>query len=182
MSGSTRSRNYTLAGTPAWKAMQRNKPSYQYTRRDRDFIEQSMNEDWDPNLTGTRVEYIEPEGSEANFSMSSDEHEDTTTTTAAASAPTLPHVGPKKAKFKKMAKRLYPAKVVGGAKALGGAIRHPMVTGRKVNGFVRRKNVPKGHMVSGWDFPGPPLTRCATVSGREMGSQTQPSSPGIFPL
>ena len=176
--------------------MQRNKPGYQYTRHDRNFFEESMNEEWDRNLTGTRVEYVEPEGSEAHLSMLSldDEPEPETEIDANDDNTSAnPHIGPKKAKFKKMAKRLYPAKVVGGAKALGGAIRHPMVTGRKVNGFVRRKNgattTTRGDvLVDGWDFPEttttdglPPLTRCATVSEREMFTQAStPSTPGTI--
>jgi hypothetical protein len=177
--------------------MQRNKAGYQYTRRDQNFVEEAMNEGWERNLTGTRVEYIEPEGSEAHLSMLSldDEPEpeiDTNDNDNDDTPINLP-IGPKKAKFKKMAKRLYPAKVVGGAKALGGAIRHPMVTGRKVNGFVKRKNgattATRGEvLVEGWDFPEtttdglPPLTRCATVSEREMFTQdSTPSTPGITP-
>lgn len=80
----------------------------------------------------------------------------------------------KKGKFKKMAKKLYPRKAIGGAKVLGGAIRHPMVTTRKVNTFVRKNKNSKLGGDDGmireespeWPLTEdlPPLTRSQTVT------------------
>jgi hypothetical protein len=43
-------------------------------------------------------------------------------------------------RMKNVAKKLYPAKMVGGARVLGSAFRHPMVTTRKMNAFMKRKS------------------------------------------
>ena len=40
-----------------------------------------------------------------------------------------------------MGRRVYPAKMVMGAKVIRSAIRHPMVTSRKVQNFVHRKAI-----------------------------------------
>ena len=108
--------------------------------------------------------YMQPEGSDRHSSVISFETQEEDISSK-----------DKKGKFKKMAKKLYPRKAIGGAKVLGGAIRHPMVTTRKVNTFVRRnKNSKLGGGDDGmireespeWPLTEdlPPLTRSQTVT------------------
>jgi hypothetical protein len=185
------SNNFTLAGTPAWQEAQANNPAYRrlhFTERERAFINEALNsEGWKEGFTGTKVELIEPEGSDCHWSQISSDHEEDPEMTDAEDA-TGADGQPKmtrKGKFKNMAKKLYPRKMVGGAKVMGGAIRHPMVTGRKVNKFVRRKNntsaqnagVPRNlHRLSCTTDDLPPLTRSATTSEWDMRPTGQQNS------
>jgi hypothetical protein len=94
-----------------------------------------------------------------------------------------------KGRFKKLAKHFYPAKMVGGARAVGGAIRHPMVATRKVNHFMHKKNPPPGSSktTGGYEEPVkwplnhttddlPGLARSMTIN---EGVDTQTTSPGM---
>lgn len=111
------------------------KKTCDYSSRQRNFIQARFSPNELDNLpNGTHIVYIEPEGSDRHLSMISLDNTDGEDRSDSASTIA------KKGKFKKMAQRLYPRKAIGGVKAVGGAIRHPMVTGRKVNTFVRRKN------------------------------------------
>jgi hypothetical protein len=181
--------NYTLAGSAEWQKNHRSKQISQFSLREREFIKDSLSSEWDENFTGTRVIYIEPEGSDHMSIISNDDPTETNNSTT-ANLQNQPYA-PGKGKFKKIVKRLYPSKVVGGAKVFGGAIRHPMVTSRKVNHFVRRK---KGES-SSRDARGPatagrsanttiedlpPLTRCATMNETHVGSHE--TSPGVSVL
>ena len=98
--------------------------------------------EWEPDFTGTRVIYIEPEETDL-MSMFSNNDEAEPNRSGAKNRNTdlqsSQSIASGNGRFKKMAKRLYPSKIVGGAKVVGGAFRHPMVTGRKVNQLVRRK-------------------------------------------
>ena len=178
--------NYTLAGSPEWQKNHRSKQIGQFSFREREFIKDSLTSEWDENFTGTRVIYIEPEGSDRMSIISNDDPTESNNSTT-ASLQNQPNA-PGKGKFKKIVKRLYPSKVVGGAKAFGGAIRHPMVATRKVNHFVRRKNGesssrdacrpatagrPANTTIEGLL----PLTRCATMNDTHVGSHE--TSPGM---
>ena len=183
-SRSSPTKNYTLAGSPEWQKNQRSKPITQFSLREREFIKDSLTSEWDENFTGTRVVYIEPEGSDHMSMISNDDptEGDNSTTASLQNQPNAPGKG----KFKKIIKRLYPAKVVGGAKVFGGAIRHPMATSRKVNHFVRRKNAAgssrdahrpatAGRSSNNPLEELPPLTRCATMNEIHVGShETSP--------
>src|SRR3984885_10237577 len=150
----------TLGEDPfgSWQRIQRSKPVSQYSQRERDFIKEALNSELDPNLTGTKVTFVKPEG-EDDLSMYSKDDDDEFEG-AGTSTETNPQ---RKQRFKKMAKRLYPAKVFGGAKVVGGAFRHPMVTTRKVIRFVRRRGRGRGVNPSLADNL-PPLTRSATMN------------------
>lgn len=177
-------KSYTLAGSQAWQQSQLNHPMnrpYHFTQREQDFINEAFDsEEEDEGFTGTKVELIEPSGPDCHWSQISSDHEEDQDLemTDAEDIPT-PEGQPKttrKGKFKKIAKKLYPRKMVGGAKVgakvMGGAIRHPMATTRKVNKFVRRKNNNTSNTrgVGMTQFSNhtvddlPPLTRSATVS------------------
>src|ERR1700737_883284 len=132
--------NYTLAGSRAWhQHAQSNNPMYRqmhFTSREHDFINQPFDTaDEEGGFTGTHVEFIEAEGSICRWSEISSDEEENAEMAAVQGPATQKGEQPKltrKGKFKKMALKLYPRKMVGGAKVMGGAIRHPMVTGRKV--------------------------------------------------
>jgi hypothetical protein len=170
----------TLGEDPfgSWQRIQRSKPVAQYTRRERDFINESLNSKPDPNLTGTKVTYLEPEG-EDNFSMYSKD-DDEEFEGAGTSTETHPQ---RKQRFKKMAKRLYPAKVFGGAKAVGGAFRHPMATTRKMNQFMRRPRGKRTKATSSLVDDLPPLTRSATMNDLHAGTKkaSDNAEPGRIP-
>src|SRR5436190_1852642 len=68
--------NYTLAGSPVWKELQRSKPITQFSLREREFIKDSLTSDWDQDFTGTRVIYVEPEGSDHISPISDDENDE----------------------------------------------------------------------------------------------------------
>jgi hypothetical protein len=175
------SKTYTLAGSAAWQRSQLTNPTYRhmnFTSHERKFITEAFDpEDEEEGFTGTTVEYVEPEGSDCHWSQISSDHEDDPEMTDTEDAvPGQPKMN-RKGKFKKMAQKLYPRKMVGGAKVMGGAIRHPMMTGRKVNNFVRRKN--KNSTQNASDLGAsdtfhcttdnlPPLTRSATTSEWDM--------------
>ena len=172
------SNNYTLAGSPVWQELQRSKPITQFSLREREFIKDSLTSDWEQDFTGTRVMYIEPEGSDHMSMISRDDNDDE----LHKHQPNAPGKG----KFKKMAKRLYPAKVVGSAKVIGGAIRHPMVTGRKMNPFVQNATGSSrnacDHQTMGRSTNAaldnlPPLTRSATMNEIHHGKEE--TSPGL---
>jgi hypothetical protein len=114
---------YTLAGTQDWQSMQKSRPITTFSLREREFIKEALTAEIDPNLSGTKVIYVAPD-SDLSSLMSEDEE------------------GPAQGggKFKKWGKKLYPAKMVAGAKVAGVAMRHPMVTSRKVNMFRGKKN------------------------------------------
>lgn len=146
MGGSGRT-NYTLTKPTISDKHHRLKPIQDYSTRERAFITDTLHSaERDQNITGTRVVYVEPEGSDQHLSLISSDDEDPEFTADATNIEPetndgVEHLSQRRpGKFKKAAKKLYPAKVVGGAKAIGGAIRHPMVTTRKVNKFVRRKD------------------------------------------
>lgn len=182
----TSSKTYTLAGSRAWQRTHRSKQVSQYTRRERNFINDALTSEWEQNLTGTKVIYVEPEGSDHLSMISKDAKEDGADVVDKVNQRSL-RADARKGRFKMMAKRLYPAKVVGGAKALGGAIRHPMVTSRKMNHLGRRKatnttSIKAGQQV---DVGGiaettsddlPTLTRSATMT--ELCLDHQQDSPG----
>jgi hypothetical protein len=151
----------TLGEDPfgSWQRIQRSKPVSQYSQRERDFIKEALNSELDPNLTGTKVTFVKPEG-EDDLSMYSKDDDDEFEG-AGTSTETNPQ---RKQRFKKMAKRLYPAKVFGGAKVVGGAFRHPMVTTRKVNRFVRRRGGRGTGATPSLADNLPPLTRSATMN------------------
>ena len=168
---SSPSKTYTLAGSPEWQKTYRCKPITEFSHREREFIKESLTSEWDQDFTGTRVIYIEPEGSESMSMISRDDEDEQDNSGLKDGQSNTQGKG----RFKKMAKRLYPAKVVGGAKAVGGAFRHPMVTSRKMNRFVRRNNrttssrdacrdrTPAGLApVTTYDLP--PITRSATMT------------------
>lgn len=139
-SSSSPKKTYTLAGSPEWQKTQRCKPIKEFSPYEREFIKDALTSEWDQDFTGTRVIYIEPEGSDVMSMFSNDDEAERDTNNNSNDAlKRHQQNGLRKEKFKKMAKRLYPAKAVGGAKVVGGAFRHPMVTGRKVNQLVRRK-------------------------------------------
>jgi hypothetical protein len=115
---------YTLAGTQDWQSMQKSRPITTFSVREREFIKEALTAEIDPNLSGTKVIYVAPPDSDLSSLMSDDED-----------APTQ---GP--GRFKKWGKKLYPAKMVAGAKVAGGALRHPVATSRRVNMFGGKKN------------------------------------------
>jgi len=156
----------------SWQRIQRSKPVSQFTSRERDFINESLNSKPDPNLTGTKVTYVKPEG-EDDFSMYSKD-DDEEFEGASTSTETNPQ---RKQRFKKLAKRLYPAKVFGGAKAVGGAFRHPMVTTRKVNRFMRRQGGRRVGATSSLADSLPPLTRSATMNDLRTERKKENDSP-----
>jgi hypothetical protein len=161
------SKTYTLAGSLEWQKTYRCKPITEFSLREREFIKESLTSEWDQDFTGTRVVYIEPEGSDGMSMISQDDENEQNKNGLKDGQSNTQGKG----RFKKMAKRLYPAKVVGGAKAVGGAFRHPMVTSRKVNRFVRQN---KGTTASRDETAGgstpvtiydlPPITRSATMT------------------
>lgn len=96
----------------------------------------------------------------------------------------------KKAKIKLLGQKLFPRKAIGGVKAVGGAIRHHMVTTRKVNSLVRKK----GKGVEGAreeveeeireespdEWPLPLLTRSQTITElNTMADNTEEGSPSM---
>ena len=95
----------------------------------------------------------------------------------------------KKAKIKLLGQKLFPRKAIGGVKAVGGAIRHPMATTRKVNNLVRKK----GKGVEGAreveedireespdEWPLPLLTRSQTITElNTMADNTEEGSPSL---
>lgn len=185
-SHSSPTKTYTLAGSSDWQKSQRSKQITQFSLREREFIKDSLTSEWDEDFTGTRVIYIEPEGSDHMSMISNDDPTETNNSTT-ANLQNQPNA-PGKGKFKKIVKRLYPSKVVGGAKVFGGAIRHPMATSRKVNHFVRRKNAASssrdtrrpantGMSENTTNEDLPPLARCATMNEIQVGSHE--TSPGV---
>ena len=162
----------------SWQRIQRSKPISQFTSRERNFINESLNSKPDPNLTGTKVNYLKPEG-EDDFSMySKDDDEEF------EGAGTLTETNPqRKQRLKNVVRRLYPAKVFGGAKAVGGVFRHPMVTTRKVNRFVRRQGGRRAGATSLLADNLPPLTRSATTNDLHAQSKkaNDSSAPGTIP-
>lgn len=104
--------------------MQKSRPITTFSLREREFINEALTAEVDPDLSGTKVIYVAPE-SDLSSLMSEDEDDG-------------PTEGP--GRLKKWGKKLYPAKMVAGAKVAGVAIRHPMVTSRKVNVFRGKKN------------------------------------------
>src|SRR5271155_1093128 len=153
----------------SWQRIQRSKPVAQFTQRERDFINEALNCELDPILTGTKVTYIKPEG-EDDLSMYSKDDDDEFEG-AGTSTESNPQ---RKQRFKKMAKRLYPARVFGGAKAVGGAFRHPMVATRKVNRFVRRRGGRGAGATPSLADNLPPLTRSATMN--DLHAETKKAS------
>jgi hypothetical protein len=177
-SSSSPGKSYTLAGSPEWQRTEKCKPISELSHREREFIKDALTSEWEPDFTGTRVIYIEPEETDLKSMFSSNEEGEPERNDAKNSTTGLQSSQPNvsgKGRFKKMAKRLYPAKLIGGAKVAGGAIRHPMVTTRKVNQLVRRKgatesrNMLRGRVAGGTisatteDLP--PITRSATMTG-----------------
>ena len=188
----SRKPNYTLAGTPEWRETQRMKPIHEFTSGEKAFIKKSLTSKREDYVTGTRFQFIEPEPAERRLSMISFDLDDETEQTDHFDVPEtgLQATPRRPGKFKRVAKKLYPAKVVGGAKAIGGAVRHPMVAGRKVNRFVRRKSN------NGQDPSGPisdrrqslaeglpPMARSMTITIGEQGpTQSSVSSPSKSPI
>jgi hypothetical protein len=165
------SKTYTLAGSPEWQKTYRCKPITEFSLREREFIKDSLTSEWDQDFTGTRVVYIEPEGSDGVSMISQDDENEQNKIGLTDGQSNTQGKG----RFKKIAKRLYPAKVVGGAKAVGGVFRHPMVTSRKVNRFVRRNNGTTASRDASRDgtaggstpvttYDLPPITRSATMT------------------
>jgi hypothetical protein len=127
---------YTLAGTPDWQSMRnKSKPITTFSLRERDFIKEALTAEFDPNLTGTKVIYVAPDDGSDHMSLISNDDKE-----GEAPGGSRAGTGQGGGRFKRIAKRFYPAKVVGRAKAVGSAIRHPMVTSRKMNLFQQKKS------------------------------------------
>src|SRR5579871_6620644 len=134
MGGSNGTNNYTLAGTPAWQRSQRLKPIREFSHGEKEFISDSLTSETEGTLTGTQFQYIDPQPSDRRLSLTSFDFEDADSGDGEDNASAHEEevdggaVPRRPGNFKRAAKKLYPAKVVGGAKVLGSAIRHPMVT------------------------------------------------------
>ena len=132
----------TLIHGTSCQETHRSRPLNKFTRREKEFITEALTSEWDRDLRGTRVTYVEPEDADDLTIPQDDEDEDlygVASSKEVGSQSSTPN-GTRKPRINKLAKRLYPAKVIGGARAIGGAIRHPMATTRKVNNFIRRRN------------------------------------------
>ena len=177
------------SGQPSEPPKQKNprsKKTCEYSTRQRDFIQQSFNlRELERLPTGTHVVYIAPEGSDRHLSMLSlDNSAGPSNGSSSKSSST------KKAKIKLLGQKLFPRKAIGSVKAVGGAIRHPMVTTRKVNNLVRKK----GKGVEGAreevedeirdespdEWPLPLLTRSQTITElNTMADNTAEGSPSL---
>jgi hypothetical protein len=170
------------SGQPSEQPQQRiprSKKTCEYSTRQKDFIQESFNPQELARLpNGTHVVYVAPEGSDRHLSMISLD---------SSGGPSKGSSSTKKAKIKKLGQKLYPRKAIGGVKAVGGAIRHPMVTTRKVNSLVRKK----GKGVQGAleeegediteespdEWPLPLLTRSQTIT--ELNTMVENTEEGI---
>ena len=165
---------------------QRSKKTCEYSTRQRDFIQQSFNlRELERLPKGTHVVYVAPEGSDRHLSMLSLDNSAGPSNGSSSKNPST-----KKAKIKLLGQKLFPRKAIGGVKAVGGAIRHPMVTTRKVNSLVRKK----GKGVEGAreeveeeireespdEWPLPLLTRSQTITElNTMADNTEEGSPSM---
>jgi hypothetical protein len=154
--------NWTLAGSPSWVEMQRSKNILQYSQHEREFMNEALTSNRSPEIKGTSVRYVDDPALET-LSIFSKDQDDSWTGSGlqTRNRKRIVNMG-------NLAKRLYPGTIVrgavGGAKALGGAIRHPMITNRKVNEFRKRKHAEKQARRNG-DFDNfPPLKRSATMT------------------
>jgi hypothetical protein len=181
------SKNKSIGELPSGfgQNLQRSKPVKEFTQREQNFIKQALSSEYDPYFTGTKVTLLEREEGD-NLSMYSKD-ENNYLEGAGTSRNTNPQ---KKQRFKNMAKKLYPAKMVGGARVVGVAFRHPMVATRKMNGFkfMRRQSKNQGTPVeetsplADWM---PPLARSATMTNlhaglREKENNGAGTSPSIY--
>jgi hypothetical protein len=169
--------NWTLAGSPTWVEMQRSKNIMQYSQHEREFINEALTSNWSPEIKGTSVHYVDDPTLETLSNFSKDQND--------SSAGSAHQTGHRKRLMNmgNLAKRLYPGTIVrgtvGGAKALGGAIRHPMITNRKVNEFMKRKHAEK-HARRNGDFDNlPPLKRSATMTDIPRSNTMTSTSEGI---
>lgn len=168
-------RNYTLAGTPVWQKAQRSKHINQFSLRERTFIHDALTSEVDPNLTGSRVVYMEPEGSDRHLSLLSlpdiligneAEPGEGEGDKGIGMAP-----NPRKGMMMRIAKRI-PGQVYGGAKVLGNAMRRPVTTTRQLGNLGKRRRDPNEQKPRRYLFRKnknelPPLRRTATFTAPE---------------
>ena len=164
----------TLGEFPSasWQRIQRSKPVAEFSRRERDFINESLSIKPNPNIIGTKLTYVKPEGEDKHSMYSKDDDDDEA---PGASIEINPQ---HKQRFKNIVKRLYPAKVVGGAKAVSGAFRHPMATTRKVNRYMSRPGRKNAGATRSLAEELPHLTRRATMTEIHEGTKKTNTNAG----